>query len=140
MSNADLLKNISATVYKDANYGYWKDWISHTENNGLNTTAHYVADVAIFKERYGVPTKTRLCHTAVTNDGYVFEGHVLANHMVQSLANPPTQAIGLAISGMPVGSSEMEYQDQFASYQIMQINKDGTTQVFSDITSATQQL
>ena len=96
--------------------------------------------MAIFKERYGVPTKTRLCHTAVTNDGYVFEGHVLANHMVQSLANPPTQAIGLAISGMPVGSSEMEYQDQFASYQIMQINKDGTTQVFSDITSATQQL
>jgi hypothetical protein len=34
----------------------------------------------------------------------------------------------------------MEYQGQFVPYQIMQINKDGTNQVYADIESAEQQL
>ena len=139
-SNPELLKNISATVYKDVNCGCCKDWISHAEDSGLGTTAHDVADVALFKDRYGVPTEMRSCHTAVTTDGYVFEGHVPAKYMAEFLENPPVQAIGLAVPGMPVGSPGMEYQNKFMPYQIMQLNKDGTTQVYADITSTTQQL
>ena len=137
VSNPGLLKNVSATVYKDVNCGCCKDWISHAEDNGLETTAH---DVALFKDRYGVPTEMRSCHTAVTTDGYVFEGHVPAKYMAQFLANPPAQAIGLAVPGMPVGSPGMEYQNKFEPYQVMQINKDGTTQVYVDIGSPQQQL
>ncbi|MDE4453903.1 MULTISPECIES: DUF411 domain-containing protein [unclassified Psychrobacter] len=140
VSNPDLLKNISATVYKDVNCGCCKDWISHAEDNGLGTTAHDVADVALFKDRYGVPTEMRSCHTAITTDGYVFEGHVPAKYMAQFLENPPVQALGLAVPGMPVGSPGMEYQNKFAPYQIMQLNKDGTTQVYADIESTEQQL
>lgn len=140
VSNPDLLKNISATVYKDANCGCCKDWISHAEDNGLGTTTHDVADVALFKDRYGVPTEMRSCHTAITTDGYVFEGHVPAKYMAEFLENPPAQAIGLAVPGMPVGSPGMEYQNKFMPYQIMQLNKDGTTQVYADIKSTTQQL
>ncbi len=80
------------------------------------------------------------CHTAVTTDGYVFEGHVPAKHMAQFLKNPPSDAIGLAVPGMPVGSPGMEYQNQFMPYQIMQINKDGTTSVYADVESPQQQL
>ena len=140
VSNPDLLKNISATVYKDANCGCCKDWISHAEDNGLGTTTQDVADVALFKDRYGVPTEMRSCHTAITTDGYVFEGHVPAKYMAQFLENPPAQAIGLAVPGMPVGSPGMEYQNKFMPYKIMQLNKDGTTQVYADIKSTTQQL
>ena len=140
VSNPDLLKNISATVYKDANCGCCKDWISHAEDNGLGTTTQDVADVALFKDRYGVPTEMRSCHTAITTDGYVFEGHVPAKYMAEFLENPPAQAIGLAVPGMPVGSPGMEYQNKFMPYQIMQLNKDGTTQVYADIKSTTQQL
>ena len=140
VSNPDLLKNVSATVYKDVNCGCCKDWISHVEDNGLDATAHDVADVALFKDRYGVPNEMRSCHTAVTTDGYVFEGHVPAKYMAQFLENPPTQAIGLAVPGMPVGSPGMEYQNKFAPYQVMQLNKDGTTQVYADIESPQQQL
>ena len=140
VSNPELLKNISATVYKDVNCGCCKDWISHAEDNGLGATAHDVADVALFKERYGVPNEMRSCHTAVTTDGYVFEGHVPAKYMAQFLENPPAQAIGLAVPGMPVGSPGMEYQNKFAPYQVMQLNKDGTTQVYADIESPQQQL
>ena len=140
VSNPDLLKNVSAAVYKDVNCGCCKDWINHAENNGLGTTAHDVADVALFKDRYGVPTEMRSCHTAVTTDGYVLEGHIPAKYMAEFLENPPAQAIGLAVPGMPVGSPGMEYQNKFMPYQIMQLNKDGTTQVYADIDSAEQQL
>lgn len=140
VSNPDLLKNVSATVYKDVNCGCCKYWISHAEDNGLGTTAHDVADVALFKDRYGVPTEMRSCHTAVTTDGYVFEGHVPAKYMAQFLANLPAQALGLSVPGMPVGSPGMEYQNKFEPYQIMQLNKDGTTQIYADIDSSNEQL
>lgn len=140
VSNPKLLKNVSVAVYKDVNCGCCKDWISHAEDNGLGTTAHDVADVALFKDRYGVPNEMRFCHTAVTTDGYVFEGHVPAKYMAQFLENLPLQAIGLAVPGMPVGSPGMEYQNKFMPYQIMQLNKDGSTQVYADIDSPQQQL
>ena len=60
--------------------------------------------------------------------------------MTEFLRNPPKQALGLAVPGMPVGSPGMEYQDEFMPYQIMQINKDGTTQVYADIEASAQQL
>ena len=138
--NPDLLKNVSATVYKDANCGCCKEWIGHAEDNGLNATANDVADLALFKDRYGVPTDMRSCHTAVTTDGYVFEGHVPAKYVAEFLANPPSDAIGLAVPGMPVGSPGMEYQNQFMPYQVMQMNKDGTSQVYAEVESAEQQL
>ena len=140
VSNPELLKNVSATVYKDVNCGCCKDWISHAEDNGLGATAHDVADVALFKDRYGVPSEMRSCHTAVTTDGYVFEGHVPAKYMAQFLENPPAQAIGLAVPGMPMGSPGMEHQNQFDSYQVMQLNKDGTTEVYANIDSVEQQI
>ena len=140
VSKPDLLKNVSATVYKDANCGCCKEWISHAEDNGLSATAQDVADLAVFKERYSVPTEMRSCHTVVTTDDYVFEGHVPAKYMAQFLENPPVQAMGLAVPGMPVGSPGMEYQNKFMPYQVMQLNKDGTTQVYADIESVEQQL
>ena len=140
VSKPDLLNNVSATVYKDANCGCCKEWISHAEDNGLSATAQDVADLAVFKERYSVPTEMRSCHTVVTTDDYVFEGHVPAKYMAQFLENPPVQAMGLAVPGMPVGSPGMEYQNKFMPYQVMQLNKDGTTQVYADIESVEQQL
>lgn len=139
-NHSDLLKNVSATVYKDANCGCCKDWISYAEAQGMQSSTHDVADVGLFKDRYGVPNDMRSCHTAVTNDGFVFEGHVPAKFMAQFLANPPANAIGLAVPNMPVGSPGMEYQNKFDPYQVIQLNKDGSTQVFATIEAPQQQL
>ncbi|WP_296194661.1 MULTISPECIES: DUF411 domain-containing protein [unclassified Psychrobacter] len=139
-SNSDALRNVSATVYKDANCGCCKEWIGHAEHHGMTATGQDVADLAVFKERYGVPSNMRSCHTAVTTDGYVFEGHVPAKYIAQFLANPPSEAIGLAVPGMPMGSPGMEYQNKFSPYQVMQINKDGSTAVYAEIDSANAQL
>ncbi|WP_201558765.1 DUF411 domain-containing protein [Psychrobacter sp. 72-O-c] len=135
-----LLKNVSATVYKDANCGCCKEWVGYAEDHGLSTTAHDVADLSVFKDRYGVPQQMRSCHTTVTSDGYVFEGHIPAKYMAQFLENPPGQAIGLAVPSMPVGSPGMEYQDKFMPYKVMQLNNDGSTQVYAAIESPEQQM
>mgnify|MGYP003407467305 FL=1 len=139
-SSSSLLKNVSATVYKDANCGCCKEWVGYAKNNGLSATTHDVEDLSLFKERYGVPQQMRSCHTTVTTDGFVFEGHVPAKHMAQFLENPPAQAIGLAVPSMPVGSPGMEYQGKFMPYEVMQLNKDGTTEVYAAIESPQQQL
>ena len=135
-----ILKKISATVYKDANCGCCKEWISYAEGHGLNATAQNVEDVSLFKERYSVPQQMRSCHTTVTTDGYVFEGHVPAKYMAQFLKNPPSDAIGLAVPSMPVGSPGMEYQDKFMPYKVMQLNKDGSIAIYATIDTPQQQI
>ena len=135
-----LLTTVSATVYKDANCGCCKEWVGYAEGHGLSATAHDVTDLSLFKERYGVPQQMRSCHTTVTTDGFVFEGHVPAKHMAQFLAKPPKKAIGLAVPSMPVGSPGMEYQGKFMPYKVMQLNKDGTTEVYAVIETPQQQL
>lgn len=134
------LQNVSATVYKDANCGCCKEWIGHADNHGMSAIGEDVADLAAIKQRFGVPNEMRSCHTTVTSDGYVFEGHVPAKHVAAFLANPPSDAIGLAVPGMPMGSPGMEYQNKFDPYQVMQINKDGSSTVYADIESPQQQL
>ncbi|MGP5210059.1 DUF411 domain-containing protein [Psychrobacter alimentarius] len=140
VNQSDLLNNVSATVYKDANCGCCKEWVSYAEDNGLSATAHDVEDLSLFKERYSVPQQMRSCHTTVTTDGFVFEGHVPAKYMAQFLENTPAQAIGLAVPSMPVGSPGMEFEGKFMPYKVMQLNKDGTTEVYADIESPQQQL
>ncbi|WP_186474523.1 DUF411 domain-containing protein [Psychrobacter sp. KCTC 72983] len=135
-----VLHNVSATVYKDANCGCCKEWVSHAEGYGLNATAQNVEDVSLFKDRYSVPQQMRSCHTTVTTDGYVFEGHVPAKYMAQFIKNPPRDAIGLAVPSMPVGSPGMEYQDKFMPYKVMQLNKDGSTAVYATIDTPQQQI
>ena len=139
-SQTGILKNVSATVYKDANCGCCEEWIGHVQTHGLSATVQHPADLSLIKDRHSLPDELRSCHTAVTTDGYVFEGHVPAKYVAEFLQNPPEQAIGLAVPGMPVGSPGMEYQDQFMPYQIMQINKDGTNQVYVEVDSMAQQL
>jgi len=139
-TQSTILQNVSATVYKDANCGCCKEWIGHAEDHGMTADGQDVADLAVFKQRYGVPNNMRSCHTTVTTDGYVFEGHVPAKHVAEFLANPPSEAIGLAVPGMPMGSPGMEYQNRFDPYQIMQINKDGSSTVYAQIESPQQQL
>ena len=139
-TQSTILRNVSATVYKDANCGCCKEWVGYAEGHGLNATAQNVEDLSLFKERYSVPQQMRSCHTAVTTDGYVFEGHVPAKYMAQFLKNPPSDAIGLAVPGMPVGSPGMEYQDKFMPYKVMQLNKDGSTAIYATIESPQQQI
>ena len=139
-TQSSILQNVSATVYKDANCGCCKEWVGYAEGHGLEADAQDVDDLTLFKERYSVPQQMRSCHTTVTTNGYVFEGHIPAKYMAQFLASPPGEAIGLAVPSMPVGSPGMEYEGKFMPYKVMQLNKDGSTQVYAVIESPAQQI
>ncbi|KAE8430740.1 hypothetical protein JE48_019015, partial [Vibrio cholerae O1 biovar El Tor] len=79
------------------------------------------------KQQLGVKPKLASCHTAEIG-GYVFEGHIPAQDIKDFLANPPKNAKGLAVPGMPMGSPGMEYGDKKDSYAVYAFNEHG--QVF----------
>lgn len=126
-------------VYKSPKCGCCKKWIDHLEGSGFDTQYKHPNDLDAIKERLNVPQETRSCHTAVSKQGFVFEGHVPARYIQQFLANPPEGALGLAVPAMPVGSPGMEVDDRFMPYKVLLLKKDGSTQVFAGVESAAQQ-
>ena len=135
-----LLQGVSASVYKCANCGCCTEWISYANKAGLQSTYQHPEALSVVKDRYAVQQQMRSCHTTVTNDGYVFEGHIPAKFMAQFLENPPSKAIGLAVPSMPVGSPGMEYKGKFMPYKIFQLNKDGSYEEFAAVDTPQQQL
>jgi hypothetical protein len=69
----------------------------------------------------------------------VFEGHIPARYIQQFLDNPPADAIGLSVPGMPVGSPGMEVGDKFIPYQVLLLKHDGSTEVFARVEQQTHQ-
>lgn len=126
-------------VYKSPTCGCCGEWVTHIENEGFATTEHDTADMAAIKQQHGIGAGYQSCHTAVSNTGYVFEGHVPAKYIHQFLADTPEGAIGLAVPGMPVGSPGMEMEDRFESYDVMLLKKDGSSEIYATVTSLEQQ-
>lgn len=122
------------TVYKSPTCGCCKAWIKHLEEAGFENTVHNMSNLSELKADKGIAPEYQSCHTAVSGEGYVFEGHVPARYIEQFLTNPPQDALGLAVPGMPVGSPGMEMGERFSPYQVLLLKRDGSTQVFADIT------
>lgn len=127
------------TVYKQPTCGCCVEWMSHLDEAGLETVGNDVADLNAVKMQYQIAPRYQSCHTAVSSQGYVFEGHVPARHIKAFLANPPPDAIGLAVPGMPLGSPGMEVGDRFDPYEVLLLKKDGSSEVFARVDSPTQQ-
>ena len=130
---------IHLDVYKTPTCGCCTLWMDHLSDNGFTSTGHHPQDIGGLKRELGVPVRFGSCHTAVSKEGYIFEGHVPARYITQFLNNPPTGALGLTVPAMPVGSPGMEYQDQFMPYNILQLNKDGSIQIYAAVKSYGQQ-
>ena len=93
-------------VYKTPSCGCCGKWAEHLEASGFEVQTTDVADLGEVKQRYGVPTGSEACHTAVV-DGYVVEGHVPASDIARLLRERPAVR-GLVVPGMPLGSPGME--------------------------------
>ena len=126
-------------VDKNPSCGCCKKWIDHLNSKGLTTEIHNRNSLAEFKQEKGIAPKYRSCHTAVSKDGYVFEGHVPAKFIQQFLNEKPEGAIGLSVPSMPLGSPGMEVGTKFSSYQILQLNIDGSSSVYASINNAQEQ-
>lgn len=74
---------------------------------GRNVRMTDDAERSKFASEAGVPRSLAGCHTAII-DGYSFEGHVPIDDIKRLLATRPAGVRGLAVKGMPRGSTGME--------------------------------
>ena len=127
-------------VHKSPTCGCCLGWMEHMQNGGFSTTAHHPERFAQFKLNKGINQRYQSCHTAVSEQGYVFEGHVPVKFVKQFLADTPNQALGLSVPGMPVGSPGMEVGEKFMPYQVLLLKRDGSYEVFAQVRTAADQL
>lgn len=126
-------------VYKSRTCQCCQQWVHPMEDVGFDTKTHHPSDLNRIKNDYGIAPEFQSCHTAVTSNGYVFEGHIPARFVQQFLENPPDDAIGLSVPGMPAGSPGMEMGDRFTPYKVWLLKKDGSADVFASVNSRDQQ-
>ena len=128
-----LEKDLSLTVHKTATCGCCKKWMKHLDSLGFETSPEDHQNLLPIKEQYGIKPEYGSCHTAVSKEGYVFEGHVPGEYISQFLAENNPNAIGLSVPGMPMGSPGMEVGDKFTPYDVLILYKDGTSEIYAEI-------
>lgn len=126
-------------VHKRASCGCCNKWISHIKQGGFHAMAHNNNDLTALKLKHNIQRQYHSCHTAISKDGFVFEGHIPAKYIHQFLAEKPEGAIGLAVPGMPLGSPGMEVGDRFSPYQVLLLKSDGSAEVYAQVNSLEEQ-
>lgn len=129
----------SFAVYKSPTCGCCAVWVDHLTAYGIPMRVDHTADLNAIKDRYRVTAGHQSCHTAVSPDGYVFEGHIPARLIQRFLKEKPAGALGLTVPGMPLGSPGMEVGDQFTPYDVLVLKHDGSTAVYAHIKSPADQ-
>lgn len=117
------------TVWKDAACGCCILWIDHLRASGFEVTAHDVDSLPRAREKTGMPSRYRSCHSAQA-DGYAIEGHVPAEDIRRLLRERP-DAIGLAVPRMPIGSPGMESGTRREAYDVLLVLRDGSAKTFN---------
>src|SRR5690606_8021819 len=127
-------------IYKSPTCGCCRDWVTHVEKAGFPAQVNESENLNALKQQLGIEPRYQSCHTAVSEVGsYFFEGHIPAKVMQRFLQEKPAHAAGLAVPGMPLGSPGMEMGDRCQPYQVWQINKDGTAEVYAEISAPLEQ-
>ncbi|KJY68956.1 copper amine oxidase [Vibrio coralliilyticus] len=113
--------------HKSPYCGCCTEWTKHMQEAGFTVEEKLHDDMNPIKQKLGIKPQLASCHTAEIN-GFVFEGHVPAQDIKAFLENPPKNAKGLAVPGMPMGSPGMEYGNDKDAYSVYAFNEQG--QVF----------
>lgn len=138
-TSAQSIDDIALDIYKLESCGCCVGWIEHMDQRGFNSTVIHPRNITGVKDDLGVLPQWQSCHTAVTKEGFVFEGHIPAKYITQFLQSPPANALGLAIPGMPMGAPGMEMGNRFIPYDIILMNKDGSSEVYAKVKSKADQ-
>lgn len=136
----DKAQPISLDVYKSFSCSCCKKWISHIEGSGFQSNVYNKKDISVIKEKKGIEPRYRSCHTAISNDGYVFEGHIPAKYIQKFLKEKHADnVIGLSVPAMPVGSPGMEVDDKFQPYRVLLLKSDGSYETYAHVESYKEQ-
>ena len=116
------------TVYKSPYCGCCVKWIDIMKDNSFKVNTVETNEVNTIKQKAGLQAGQTSCHTAFV-DGYVIEGHVNYSSIKKMLEEKP-DILGITVPGMPIGSPGMEQGNVKESYNVLYINKDGSTGVY----------
>ena len=128
-AQANPFKLPTVHVWKSPTCGCCTAWVDHMRAAGFTVNITEVDDTGPPRKRLGMPAKLGSCHTALVG-GYVLEGHVPADD-VKRLLRTKTAGLGLSVPGMPVGSPGMEMGPRLDPYDVLLVQRDGRTSVFS---------
>jgi hypothetical protein len=128
-------------LYASPTCGCCSIWQEHAQERGFafNVLHRDNDELTLEKLRLGINLRYHSCHTSVSADGSVFEGHVPAYLIHQYLAAKPADSIGLAVPGMPLGSPGMEAGDRLNPYDVLLLKTDGSTEVYASISNLQMQ-
>ncbi len=122
------------TLYKTAQCGCCGLWVDHMQAAGFSMAVVNSPDMNAVKQQLGIQPVYQSCHTLVDkNSGYIFEGHIPAEVVARFLQEKPEGALGLSVPGMPIGSPGMEMGGRYDDYDVLQLNKDGSSVVYEEI-------
>ena len=122
--------NLTLIVHKTPFCGCCKKWIKHAREAGINIIEKDHQNLNAIKSEYKIKPKHQSCHTSISEDGYVFEGHIHADVIKKYLENPPEHSKGLSVPGMPVGSPGMEMGGRSDDYVVLTIFEDNMDEIF----------
>ena len=120
-------------VHKTPTCGCCKKWMKHLKENGFNTDPQDHQNLNGIKDMHNIKPEYRSCHTAVSSDGFIFEGHIPSKYIKQFLSENHDDAIGLSVPGMPLGSPGMEFDNRFMPYDVLILYKDGSSKVYAEV-------
>ena len=76
MAGAQSINDITLNVYKELTCGCCVGWIEHMDERGYSSNVHHPRDIGKVKAELGLKPEWTSCHTAVTQEGFIFEGHI----------------------------------------------------------------
>ena len=122
--------NLTLTVHKTPFCGCCKKWIKHAREAGINVIEKDHQNLNSIKREYKINPKHQSCHTSISKDGYIFEGHIHADVIKKYLENPSENSKGLSVPGMPIGSPGMEMGGRLDDYVVLTIFEDNKDEIF----------
>ena len=122
--------NLTLTVHKTPFCGCCKKWIKHAREAGINIIERDHQNLNAIKREYKINPKHQSCHTSISKDGYIFEGHIHADVIKKYLENPSENSKGLSVPGMPIGSPGMEMGGRLDDYVVLTIFEDNKDEIF----------
>ena len=131
--NENLSSESILVVHKTPTCGCCKKWMKHLEENDLNLSSQDHQNLNDIKDMHNIEPEYRSCHTAVSSDGFIFEGHIPSKYIKQFLSENHDDAIGLSVPGMPLGSPGMEFDNRFMPYDVLILYKDGSSKVYAEV-------
>jgi hypothetical protein len=131
--NENFSSENTLVVHKTPTCGCCKKWMKHLKENGFNTDPQDHQNLNGIKDMHNIEPQYRSCHTAVSSDGFIFEGHIPSKYIKQFLSENHDDAIGLSVPGMPLGSPGMEFDNRFMPYDVLILYKDGSSKVYAEV-------